>query len=1200
MRLKRTLRGGISALAIAAMLTSSAFADPVPVRASGTPEKARIVFDWTQPVETQLSKEGNRITLTFSREVESDLSQLADQTNGWAESAFTGRDKKQVVVVLNRKALVRNFYNGKSVVVDLLPSGSLEDRYQPAAGGKKPEEIAKPVANAGDIPTDSKPGVIADNAPPPVAAPLPAPVETKVAEQEKAPEAPPAQVPVVQSAATVRYGEHPGYGRVVFAVGSKVPYKMEQKGDVLELTFEGGKVVPEKRLGRVSLPQLESAEVSGERVLRLALKPGVRVRDFQADDGFGVDLLDPAILPKTAEIALAPKKEEPKMGVPMAPPPAPEPPKIAEVPKPVPAPEPEKVVEAPKPPPPAPVEEVAKAEPAPEAPAPKIAEFKVRNRPDDAPSPVAAPVPTPVMVVEEVMPSAEVTLPGGAGIAVLRRGDTLLVAVNGAAPADLTSLVGSALVLTGKAQLVPADGGRVAAITLPAGEVYPSIAATSNGWRINFLKKPGAASNAAKFAVEKQPQFALGARVLVKGEKTEQPVVFRDPVVGDVLTMIPVAVAGASMEARFRTPQLDVLPTLQGVAVRRASDDIAVVSTADGVDITASGGLKLAEVVGAAPTQETAATETAAPLELNLPPLFDFKAWAALAQPNYTRERQRLEAAVIAASPEARDAPRVDLARFYFMRGMPVEASAVWQVVGSSRPELADRPEYHLMDAIGRITTGDLAAAKEALVAVSQPTTDAALWRGFIAMRERNWKEAVQQFRVSLARLEEYPEPYYSRLAMAVVESFAATGDQGLARDVLGKLTARQQAEMKALPPGTEYLSGMLSAGEEARTHFNMAAAAWQQYWRVRAEMALADADLADKKITVEEAIRRYERLRYAWRGDALEYDIVQRLAHLHIQALAYAEAMDDYQTLLTKYPNEPRTPQIQGERRAAFHELFLGPPAEKVPARAQYAVWKGYPELQPQDVETKTAMQRGLAERIVGIDLLDQAGDLFMEVLATVKDPVDRSKLGARIAGLKLLDHNYTAALGVLNATELLGENQPEGQAVSAAAKMPDTLSMERRYLRAQTLSGLDQAEAALALLSKEDSDTARRLKVDITWRARRWSEAASAIQPFIGAVSSDSKLTDEQRAFIVRRATALALAGDTGGLAAMRMQYASAMDATVDGPTFQLLTRPDGESALADAATLGKRVAEVQLFSDFLTRYKSQAAPAAEEKPN
>ncbi len=1000
--------------------------------------------------------------------------------------------------------------------------------------------------------------------------------------------------PALADRVAVRAGARETGARLVFEWPEPVDHTAVLAGSDLRITFTNRIETDVPGLARILPDWVQSARLlpSGKGLL-LRLKRPAQARSFANGTRIVVDLI-----PTTATLTTEPPQEpvRPPVEKAVAPPPSPPSPPI-----PPPAQHPE-TPPAPAEPPPPPIPPAAPpAAPPPSevhasevhAPAPDVPPVRpVHPATPLASSVTSSPPPSAPASESDSIPTAETGLGPDAPLAVFRRGSSLFLVISAKdAQPDLTALVGAGLAASPLAHLVPAEGGYVVQVDLGTRpDTVADIQPAPTGWHVRFRK--GAPQPVTPLDVETQTDYALGPRLLVRADATGNPVRFDDPALGDTLVVVPVAGQAHGVTEKRHVPQADLLATQQGVVVAIRADGISVVTGATGIEISATGGLKLAEPLpGAMPDKPDDATTGAAtdPPSPALPPLFDFAAMGQPAGPTFTDQRQALHAALVANPAEERNTARLALARFYFINGMATEATAFWALAMRNDPALANPPEYALMRAIAAFSSGNMDDAKAALATLTTPTTDAALWRAMVAVKERDWPTAAAQFRLGRDRIKDYPEPYLTRLQIAAVEAALNTSDTEAAASLLTTLTDRQQGLMHRLTPAADYLTGLLdwqqNKSDEARAHFGSAAQSWDQLWRVRAELALIEADIREGKVSDEEALRRLERLRFAWRGDALEFDMLHQLAHLYVKVGDYAAAFESFARLANRFPADPRTPGLADEQRAAFAHIFQGENRDQTPAFSQLAIWDRYPAFRPTQPDVLNDIRLYLANRVADIDLIDRAVALQGEVLAQLTQPAARAELGAKIAGLQLLDDKATEAVKALQDT-----------APADPASIPEALRDARRLLNARALSDLGKPDDALALMVNDYSDPAMRLRADITWRTKRWAEAAATLGALIGPppTTESATLTPEQARLVLNAATALTLGSDTAGLATLRNNFGPAMDKTPDAAAFQILTRPESATGLPDRTALLARVAEVDLFQKFLESYRGNKAAA------
>ena len=753
---------------------------------------------------------------------------------------------------------------------------------------------------------------------------------------------------------------------------------------------------------------------------------------------------------------------------------------------------------------------------------------------------------------------------GGYGFVVFDRKLTLsLDALTAGAP--------SPLIDAEPLDLPKASGWRFA---MPADA---ELRATRNGtaWQI-FLSKEHLEVPVST-ALVAQPDFVLGSRLLLPLADAPEPITLTDPVVGDTLILIPLEETQAFSVSR-RMADFRILPAAQGLVIKPFNDKLIARAVSDGIEITAEGGLHLSRASDTGASQQSSQKAKSAAAGRSL---FDFAGWSGKPNETFTETRQRLQQTIVDVPEAERNRARLELARFYFANGNGDEAAALLHYLSVLVPDLKSHSDFVAILGASEILS---ARPEDGLADLEnadlQGIPEIELWQAVASGELRDWPAAEEKFSITHNLLAGYPEPFYSRFSVLAVEAALAAGKDHEAKDWLDQL--ENSAHRTAIDPAIEYLHGVIHSkegrAEAAEELWKEVEQSSDRLYRIRAELALIDLGVATGSLTPVKAANRLEALRFGWRGDDLELDILYRLGQFYVQAKDVKSGLNTMNSAMQLYPKSRLTQQIHAEMAEDFRKVFLGDLAPNLSAVDALTLYQQYHDLVPPGTDSD-AIMRNLAERLVAIDLLDQASGLLEELIKGHLQGVEKGKVGARAAAIRLLDRKPEAAIADLD--------------ISNDNSYPADLLNERQLLHAKALAELHKDDDALKLLESNSSKEAKMLRSDITLHAQRWADAAKNLLDLIGPPPRPGEtLTSEQADWLVRCAIALSLAGEQDQLNKLAVDFSAPMAAMPENDTFRVLTQPDKEGPLKDISAVQAKISDVDLFQGFLNAYRN--APA------
>ena len=822
---------------------------------------------------------------------------------------------------------------------------------------------------------------------------------------------------------------------------------------------------------------------------------------------------------------------------------------------------------APKPP-----ASAAPAAPPPAAPAPAVA-----TAPAPMPTAAATPAPAGDAGPDRLATSVE-TLSSGVRLhlafnrpmpaAAFQRGDSLWLVFDRATAVDLAGLAKDTTGSVVRAEQPAVAQGTLLQLHIKAG-LAPVVGRQGNEWLIDLLPAAAAALPGA-IDVLAEPAAALGPRVFVPTLDAGQAIALNDPDGGQRLTVVPLLGAGIGINLPREFPQFTVMKSLQGLLLAPKTDQVVVQTLPNGVAITAKSGLLLSQTLPSKKNEPD-----------SRPMMFHIAAWRG-PDDDFEATKQALQIALAKAPELQRTAARYALAQFYFAHGFYADALSVLTRLARQDPHAAEERTFHFLRGAVELGLRRLDAA-EADLTVPELAQDreAALWRGALYAARQDWDRARDEFIRGRNVLADYPPDVRARLHLAMAQAFYGSGDPGSAKSIVGVMAHELGRDHAAINLGAEaaLLHGEAEAKlgdrSDAATDFKVAVASGNRSAQARALLEQANLQLESGEIKPAVAMEHLDGLRFSWRGDGLEPVLLRRLGQLHIDASDYRGGLTIWRQLVAYFGKTTLAADAKKDMDSTFSRLFLDGEAERLPPIEAVGLFYDFRDLAPSD-SRGDEMIRKLADRLVGVDLLDRAAELLQHQVEHRLSGEEKAKVGARLAVIRLLDHKPELALKALE--------------VSAVQPVADALAAERRHLQARALADLGRYDQAGKVLTDDTSRDAGLLRVDIAWRQKSWPAAVQTLTALLGDRDKDpAPFTATDRQSVLQLAVALSLAKDSAGLDRIRGLYADRLAGSAEADAFRVLTnRVDkGDTEFRD---LAGAIAGVNQLESFMAGYRAK----------
>lgn len=815
-----------------------------------------------------------------------------------------------------------------------------------------------------------------------------------------------------------------------------------------------------------------------------------------------------------------------------------------------------------------------------------------KPQPDGAPPAAAAPAPRPPGrpnpapasgVVPVTLNKADgqtqflSTWAAPAAAAVFKRGEAVWVVFDAPVRLDIGRLPQSGPHHTKIQAFRGADYSALRIAAKPGVPIYAE--GHGNAWTVALGAGRQAEAEPIKPA---RDETASPATLSTNLAGAARPVWVADPVVGDRLGVVPALAPSKGLPSRREYVEMALLPSAQGLAVEAFAGDLQILTEGDIVRIGRPKGLVLSPAsAGSALEAATGAPQAAA-----MPAVIDLDNWPKTGSGGFLARYNALQAAVAAVDPADRNADigaRMALARFLVGSNLSFEAIGVLNAAARKQQTLLGDAEFRGLRGAAKAMAGRWAEAEadfSSPVLADDPSS--ALWRGYVAYKQGQWVDARNKFAAGGQAMNLFPTVWQARFLGAQAESAAATGDgvgaERLVNQAL-KLPKVPIVDQLALRLTLAKAFELQGRKDKALKMFQAIAKAPIDRLATPAALHATQIRLERNQISPAEAAKTLDQLRFRWRGDGVELDVVRALGKLYIDQGRYREALEVLRSAGKVLPDLPQAVALQNDLYGAFRTLFLEGLADGMQPIQAVGLFYDYQDLTPIGADGDQ-MVRNLVRRLVDVDLLDEAAKLLKYQVDNRLNGVPKAQVATDLAWIYLMDRKPEDALAAINGTR--------------TTILPPALNAERRLATARSLMTLGRYDDALEVIEGDKGKDAQDIRGDIAWKQRNWPQAGKLYEASLGdRFKNPAGLSPSDEAKLMRAAVAYSLSDDDASLTRLRGRFGNLIGTARNPDGLRVaLAGVDGVSSSAD---FGRVTAENEVFNGWVAKMKDRFRAAA-----
>ena len=672
-----------------------------------------------------------------------------------------------------------------------------------------------------------------------------------------------------------------------------------------------------------------------------------------------------------------------------------------------------------------------------------------------------------------------------------------------------------------------------------------------------------------EFSIFPQYDVANNAYLYIPSTSLNQSVSFFDPEIGDIITVLTTDEINTGLKDNYLYPDIEFMSSYNGIASIFNTDDLNAEIGNTGVLIRRTkGSMRISENLDI--LKRRAKLNQQAPMEDNIFAPIDKEL---LAQP-FNEAQAELENNIAAANKDQKETRTITLATYYLSKGLGLEALQLLEKLGRDNPALQQTPNYHALKGVANFLQRRYSEAMEDFSYEDLANSpEANLWRILTSAAVSPKKEDNSIINSYAYLIKDYPNEVRRRISLVAAEaSIQANDDLNLQNSIDIIRNSDNQADSTALvsyygAKKMEMLGYPLNAIREYRNTALLNSPKYSAY----ARRDIIKLQTRTNSIKTADAIKEYERLRYAWGETSFKKDILKDLASFYSQAKDYASSLKTLNTLRNMSTSEEQT-DITRQMVSIFENVYLGNLDSQMSSLKSLAMYEDYNWLAPLSKQYNQIATK-IADRLVAVDLLDRAYEILSaQYQRGGLTAEEKGAIGTRMALINLFQDNPSEAINNLDKSE----NE----------YLSPSIINHRRIIRAKALSAMGEPEAALELLRNDFSRNGLLMKGEIYWQNNQWNEAADTIKYLIEKPQPNQKLSEEQQKLILDWATALKKAGRETVIVRLRNAFKPYFDGSIYESAFNVLTETFDENKI-DIREIDQAINNISAFSGFAKIY-------------
>ncbi|MFK8040687.1 MAG: hypothetical protein AB8B67_05110 [Rickettsiaceae bacterium] len=590
-----------------------------------------------------------------------------------------------------------------------------------------------------------------------------------------------------------------------------------------------------------------------------------------------------------------------------------------------------------------------------------------------------------------------------------------------------------------------------------------------------------------------------------------------DPEIGDIIKLMPMeSMNYISNSLSFI--DFSILPSIQGLAIATANDDVEIIKDQEFVQVLSAHGIstKLQDI--------TSFSDFDAALELSqkftLLPLLD----PTLDILNFNKLKEQLIANILESSNDDElFNSRFELAKFLFKYEFYDESLGMLDLCSDQTPiQYNQSLQANFLTAVNCTILGSVNRAHKIysdILEIIAPTTieEIDLWKKYNNFAAGAQNESMN-FLENVRYINLYPDLIYWHFAFAELEIMLSENKLKQVEAIFKRL--RYASSYQDHNSVSFYKARYYNKKQQLNLALELLATLsndiYDPFNRARSTIDLVKLQLDQKIITKQDAIKKLNSIRFTWRGDKLEYDLLMLIANYYNDLDDVINALRTYMYIHNAFSNKISNFYITSEMAKIFNNIFLpGGMIENIDPFKAVALFNEFKYLNPIGNKGDTVIL-SIVKMLVQLNLLEEAEELLSHQVNYRLEGEQKVIAANKLAMILLLDNKFQEALNILDNTDKDNFKFSEHQ--------------KRMILKAKILIAMKQFNQALNYLQNNFTQEAQTLRLEAIFQLKKWNDYISLIEPNVDTLIKSND--NESRQTILRLAISYYMMNQEGNL--------------------------------------------------------------------